>query len=68
MKYYINGFTIEADTEEDAKIVADELEKEEDRQILELVEERLKNNNGIRYTLEEVKEMRRQNNKKEEGK
>jgi hypothetical protein len=29
MKYYINGFAIEADSEQDAQIIANELEKEE---------------------------------------
>lgn len=29
MKFYINGFTVEADSEQEAQIVGDELEKEE---------------------------------------
>lgn len=54
MKFYINGFTVEAETEEEAQIVANELEKEEDRQVYEMIEERLKNDDGTRYTFEEV--------------
>jgi tRNA A22 N-methylase len=67
MRYYIHGFTIEADSEQEAQIVADELVKE-DKQIYEIIEERDKNDNGIRHSWEEVKSKREKLKLKKDGK